>query len=98
MKKLILFIFLIPSLLFGQQNHQTETHNDNGLSYETVSNDPLNARIYTLSNGMKVYMTVYKNAPRIQTYIAVRAGSKSDPSNATGLAHYLEHMLFKGTS
>jgi predicted Zn-dependent peptidase len=65
--------------------------------YETVPNDPLNARIYKLDNGLTVYMTVYKNAPRIQTYIAVRAGSKNDPHDATGLAHYLEHMLFKGT-
>jgi predicted Zn-dependent peptidase len=65
--------------------------------YETAENDPLHARIYTLDNGMKVYMTVYKDAPRIQTYIAVRAGSKNDPSDATGLAHYLEHMVFKGT-
>src|SRR3954468_3212098 len=65
--------------------------------YETVPNDPLKARIYKLDNGLTVYMTVYKNAPRIQTYIAVRAGSKNDPHDATGLAHYLEHMLFKGT-
>ncbi len=65
--------------------------------YETISDDPLKARIYTLANGLKVYMTVYKNAPRIQTYIATRAGSKNDPADATGLAHYLEHMLFKGT-
>ncbi|MCK5852550.1 insulinase family protein [bacterium] len=70
----------------------------NGFSYETVEGDPLNARIYTLDNGLKVYMTVYKDAPRIQAYIAVRAGSKNDPHDATGLAHYLEHMLFKGTS
>jgi len=66
-------------------------------AYETAENDPLKARIYTLENGMKVYMTVYKDAPRIQTYIAVKAGSKNDPADATGLAHYLEHMLFKGT-
>src|SRR4051812_44068066 len=65
--------------------------------YESVPNDPLKARIYKLDNGLTVYMTVYKNAPRIQTYIAVRAGSKNDPHDATGLAHYLEHMLFKGT-
>jgi Insulinase (Peptidase family M16) len=68
-----------------------------GSTYEFVLNDPLKTRIYTLKNGMKVYMSVYKNAPRIQTYIAVRAGSKNDPANATGLAHYLEHMVFKGT-
>jgi predicted Zn-dependent peptidase len=67
------------------------------LNFEYALNDPFKARIYTLKNGLKVYMTVYKNAPRIQTYIAVKAGSKNDPANATGLAHYLEHMVFKGT-
>ena len=67
------------------------------LNYESALNDPFKARIYTLKNGLKVYMSVYKNAPRIQTYIAVKAGSKNDPSTATGLAHYLEHMVFKGT-
>ena len=66
-------------------------------NYEFVENDPLNARIYTLDNGMKVYLSSYDDAPRIQTSIAIKAGSKNDPANATGLAHYLEHMLFKGT-
>ncbi len=65
--------------------------------YEAVPGDPLQTRIYTLKNGLKVYLSVYKNAPRIQTYIAIKAGSKNDPKQATGLAHYLEHMLFKGT-
>ena len=67
------------------------------LNFEYALNDPFKARIYTLKNGLKVYMSVYKNAPRIQTYIAVKAGSKNDPATATGLAHYLEHMVFKGT-
>ena len=66
--------------------------------YTTAPNDPLGVRVYTLSNGLTVYLSDYKNAPRIQTYIAVRAGSKNDPATATGLAHYLEHMVFKGTS
>ena len=65
--------------------------------YKTYDNDPLGVREYTLDNGLKVFMSVYKDAPRIQTYIAVRAGSKNDPSETTGLAHYLEHMLFKGS-
>ena len=38
-----------------------------------------------------------KDQPRIQTYIAVRTGSKNDPAETTGLAHYLEHLMFKGT-
>ncbi len=66
--------------------------------YKTVANDPLKTRIYTLSNGFTVYMTVYKNAPRIQTAIAVRTGSNNDPADNTGMSHYLEHMMFKGTS
>lgn len=65
--------------------------------YETVPNDPLNARIYTLDNGLKVYLTVNTEKPRIQTYIAVRVGGKNDPAETTGLAHYFEHLMFKGT-
>lgn len=65
--------------------------------YTTVPNDPLKARIYTLDNGLKVYMTVNKEKPRIQTYIAVRVGGKNDPAETTGLAHYFEHLMFKGT-
>ncbi len=66
--------------------------------YKTAENDPLNSLIHTLDNGLKIYMSVNKKEPRLQTMIAVRAGSSSDPADATGLAHYLEHMLFKGTS
>lgn len=65
--------------------------------YETVDNDPLKAKIYTLPNGLKIFMTVNKSQPRIQTYIPVRVGGKNDPSETTGLAHYFEHMMFKGT-
>ncbi len=66
--------------------------------YDSVAGDPLKARIYTLGNGLKVYLTVYRDAPRIQTAIAVRTGSKNDPSDNTGLSHYLEHLMFKGTT
>ena len=65
--------------------------------YETVKGDPMQTRIYTLKNGLKVYLSVNKEKPRIQTYIAVRTGSKNDPAETTGLAHYLEHLMFKGT-
>lgn len=65
--------------------------------YETVPNDPLGTKIYTLDNGLKIYMSVNKEAPRIQTYIAVKVGGKNDPSETTGLAHYFEHLMFKGS-
>ncbi len=66
--------------------------------YETAPNDPIGTKIYTLKNGLKLYLSVNKNEPRCYTNIAVRAGSKQDPAETTGLAHYLEHMMFKGTA
>ena len=67
-------------------------------TYTSVPGDPIETRIYTLDNGLQVWLSRNNDAPRVQTQIAVRAGSKNDPADATGLAHYLEHMLFKGTS
>ena len=66
-------------------------------SYESVEGDPMNSRIYTLDNGLKIYLTVNSDAPRIQTYIAVKVGAKNDPKETTGLAHYFEHLMFKGS-
>ena len=81
-----------------QNKYELKTQEQNSYTYEYVTNDPLNVRIYTLKNGLKVYLSQYKNAPRIQTQIAVKAGGKNDPANNTGLAHYLEHIMFKGSS
>ena len=68
-----------------------------GYRYESVKGDKSATRIYTLDNGLKVYMSVNKEKPRLQTMIAVRVGSKNDPAETTGLAHYFEHLMFKGT-
>ena len=65
--------------------------------YEIVENAPFNLKIHTLENGLKLYMVPTTDAPRIRTSIVVKSGSKQDPDDATGLAHYLEHLLFKGT-
>ena len=79
--------------------YSVESQKDaSGFSYETVANDPTGLRLYTLDNGLKVYLSKNSDEPKIQTYIAVRAGSNYDPKESTGLAHYLEHMVFKGTS
>ena len=59
-------------------------------------NDPLGAQIFELDNGLRVYLTENHEEPRFYAEIAVRAGSKHDPIDGTGLAHYLEHLLFKG--
>ncbi len=93
MKKLLVFLPLAILLFGGCPNNKPKDK----YAYVTVPNDPTNGRIYTLPNGLTVYISDYKAEPRIQTLIATKAGSKFDPHDATGLAHYLEHMLFKGT-
>jgi predicted Zn-dependent peptidase len=62
-----------------------------------LSGDPLAVTVHRLSNGLTVYISTDRQSPRFAAWIAVRAGSRHDPANSTGLAHYLEHMLFKGT-
>lgn len=93
MKRNHCFISLIATfLLLGTSCMERSPY-----SYESVPHDPLKTRIYTLENGLKVYMAVNKETPRIQTYIAVKVGGKNDPAETTGLAHYFEHLMFKGT-
>lgn len=92
MKKLTL-LFLIASKILLLNS----CHSDKSGMGSSVGADYFPVKEYTLKNGLKVFITVNKNAPRIQTAIAVKAGSKYDPPQTTGLAHYLEHMLFKGT-
>ncbi len=59
--------------------------------------DALSVSIHRLPNGLTVYLSPNKGEPRISARVVVRAGSKNDPADSTGMAHYLEHMLFKGT-
>ena len=87
LKQLLLLAIMIPFIAACSGKY----------AYETVEGDPMASRIYTLDNGLKVYLTVNEDAPRIQTYIAVKVGAKNDPKETTGLAHYFEHLMFKGS-
>ncbi|WP_284460801.1 M16 family metallopeptidase [Chryseobacterium sp.] len=99
MKKFFISVSLFCMLSAMAQKFETQKLTDaQGYTYETVKNDQAGVRVYTLKNGLKVYLAKNEDAPRIQTYIPVRTGSNNDPSDNTGLAHYLEHMVFKGTS
>jgi zinc protease len=96
----LLILLAAIGLLFScsDNKYKTETYTDkNGYTYESVTNDPMNTRVYTLENGLKVFLSVSRDEPRISTLIGVNAGSASDPIETTGLAHYFEHMMFKGT-
>ena len=99
--KLLCVSFLLATISCNTNREKsykvTSEEDTNGLTYEIVENDPTGLRLYTLDNGLKVYLSQNSDEPKIQTYIAVRAGSNYDPKESTGLAHYLEHMVFKGT-
>lgn len=95
--KLAVVAIAMSTMTFAQSQHQWKEASGNGYSYKYVTNDPTKARFYTLKNGLTIILSPTQKDPRIQAYVAVKAGSKTDPSTNTGLAHYLEHMLFKGT-
>ena len=76
MKNIILLILTVGVVFSCKENekYETKTSESNGFTYEYVTNDPLNVRIYTLKNGLKVYLSQYQAEPRIMTSIAVKAG------------------------
>lgn len=96
--------FIVALILFGATSWAqtayktvTKTSADGKYTWQEVENDPTRSRFYTLKNGLTVILAENKLEPRIMTLFATKAGSKNDPADNTGLAHYLEHMLFKGT-
>lgn len=68
------------------------------ITSQIYAQDFLKLQSFKLDNGFSVYLLPDKNATTTYGAVAVNAGSKNDPADATGLAHYLEHLLFKGTT
>lgn len=54
-------------------------------------------REHTLKNGMKLLMVERHTSPTVAAWIRFRVGSVDERSDERGIAHLLEHMLFKGT-
>jgi zinc protease len=51
----------------------------------------------TLDNGLRVLVLEDRRSPIVSVQVWYRVGSRNERSGATGLAHFLEHMMFKGT-
>ncbi len=62
-----------------------------------VSNAQVKVKTTKLDNGLKVVMCENHSSPKAYGAVYVHAGSKNDPLEATGMAHYFEHIMFKGT-
>jgi len=97
LRSLVIAAALTAGMARGAFAQEWKQATSGGYTYKYVTNDPTQSRFYTLKNGLTVILSPSKKEPRVQTYIAVKAGSKTDPATHTGLAHYLEHLLFKGT-
>ena len=52
---------------------------------------------FTLDNGMEVVVVEDHRAPSVQQMVWYRAGSADEPKGSSGVAHFLEHLLFKAT-
>jgi hypothetical protein len=93
MKKIQLILAFLALTIWvnAQEKFELESHQsaDGKYTYTTVKNDPLKVRTYQLKNGLTVMMSVNSKQPRIQTFIATKAGSKNDTADNTGLAHNL---------
>ena len=62
-----------------------------------TSAQDLKPETFYLSNGLKVIVCEDHSEPKIYGSVVVHAGSKNEDTAATGVAHYFEHMMFKGT-
>lgn len=82
----LLILFVLPVFLFAAEK------------FETTPGDPFHFHSFKLENGLTVVLAKNTDQPKIKSYLMVRAGSFDDPEQSTGLAHYFEHMMFKGTS
>ena len=95
-----LFALVLTLLATGCSNEAAvkAVQDAQGRTYTYVADDPVQARTYRLANGLTVMLARNDREPRIRSLIAVRAGSADDPARSTGLAHYFEHMMFKGNA
>jgi len=97
---LLLVCLLVSRITTAQHKddqYEWKEKKSEGYTYKYVSGDPMKTRFYKLNNGLTVILSPMHKEPRMQVFIATKAGSKTDPADHTGLAHYLEHMMFKGT-
>ncbi len=54
-------------------------------------------KAFKLKNGLSVYIWEDNTKSDVFGLVGVRTGAVNDPAEYTGLAHYLEHVMFKGT-
>ncbi len=103
--KVAVFVaFLVPALARaapvsrpGPRPQAAPWHEPASAAPREQAADPLAVTTLVLDNGLTVLLSENHERPEIFGAVVVRTGGKNDPPDNTGMAHYLEHMLFKGT-
>jgi predicted Zn-dependent peptidase len=90
-------IFLVFSLMFSASFAAAGRGELPKTNKRPLKGDPMRVTVHRLKNGLTVFLSPNGQDPRITAWIATRAGGAQDPADSTGMAHYLEHMLFKGS-
>ena len=67
------------------------------LSAFNLFSQKIKVKKLVLENGLTVYLSEDHTKPEVFGAVITKAGGRDDPKGATGMAHYQEHMLFKGT-
>ncbi len=67
------------------------------LSPATASAKQFDAESFTLSNGLQVVVVPFHRAPAVTQMLWYKAGAYDDPPGKSGIAHFVEHLMFRGT-
>ena len=67
------------------------------LSLQPAAAAVYGAETFTLANGLQVVVIPNHRAPVVSHMVFYRNGSAEDPPGKSGIAHFLEHLMFKGT-
>src|SRR5262245_34459993 len=95
--RLVTALFLL-SLLAGPAPAAPAGDADVRLALRTAAALYDGIRTATLPNGLRVYLQPIPGSPSVTTLVAYKVGSADEDLDHTGLSHYLEHLMFKGTA
>lgn len=92
-----LLLFAPPEPVFEPVEIPPPVEPAQSFERRTFEGDPIGVQQIVLDNGLTVLLSENHERPEVFVAVAVRTGGKNDPADNTGMAHYLEHLLFKGT-
>ncbi len=99
-RPLLAFLLLAPVVAFAPLPRRAAAAEgaDTRLALRTAAALYEGVRSEVLDNGLRVFLKPVPGAPVVTTMVAYKVGSADEDLDSTGLSHYLEHLMFKGTA